>query len=109
MRRCARWLRALVLYSSLSSAAGAEPETLQQAWTQAYENNPSLEAQRASLHATDEQVSRALSHWRPSSRAKAMFDSCLDLTICTWADYDGAACAEFVECLADNLPGTLWD
>jgi len=63
-------LCALVLYSSLSSAAGVESETLQQAWTQAYENNPSLEAQRASLRATDEQVSRALSHWRPSSRAK---------------------------------------
>jgi outer membrane protein len=53
-------LCALVLYSSLSSAAGVESETLQQAWTQAYENNPSLEAQRASLRATDEQVSRAL-------------------------------------------------
>lgn len=70
LRRCARWLCAPVVYSSLSFAAGAEPETLQQAWTQAYENNPSLEAQRASLRATDEQVSQALSHWRPTSRAK---------------------------------------
>jgi hypothetical protein len=104
---CALVVCAPVLFSSLSSAAGTEPETPQQAWTQAYENNPSLEAQRASLRATDEQVSETLSHWRPSSRAKQCSTPCLDLTICTWADYDGAACAEFVECLADNLPGTL--
>jgi outer membrane protein len=39
---------------------------LEQAWTSAYRNNPSLEAQRASLRAIDEQVSQALSNWRPS-------------------------------------------
>jgi len=71
LRNCARWLCAPVLYFAFSSAVCAEPETLQQAWTQAYENNPSLEAQRASLRATDEQVSQALSHWRPSIDATA--------------------------------------
>src|SRR5580704_4707222 len=71
LRECVRWLYAPVLCSALSSAACAQPETLQQAWTQAYENNPSLEAQRASLRATDEQVSQALSHWRPSIDATA--------------------------------------
>jgi outer membrane protein len=49
-----------------SFSAQAEPETLEQSWVQAYRNNPSLEAQRASLRATDEQVSQALSNWRPS-------------------------------------------
>jgi outer membrane protein len=39
---------------------------LEQAWTFAYRDNPSLEAQRASLRAIDEQVSQALSNWRPS-------------------------------------------
>jgi outer membrane protein len=55
-----------VAYSALSFAACAETETLQQAWALAYQNNPALEAQRASLRAADEQVSQALSHWRPS-------------------------------------------
>lgn len=41
-------------------------ESLQEAWTLAYQHNPSLEAERASLRATDEQVSQALSNWRPS-------------------------------------------
>jgi outer membrane protein len=44
----------------------ANAETLEHAWTLAYRNNPSLEAQRAALRASDEQVSQALSHWRPS-------------------------------------------
>ena len=37
----------------------------------AYQHNPSLEAQRASLRAVDEQVSQALSNWRPSIDATA--------------------------------------
>jgi outer membrane protein len=67
--RCAYASCAAVLYSVLSVSARAETETLEQAWTLAYQNNPSLEAQRASLRATDEQVSQALSHWRPSADA----------------------------------------
>src|SRR5579863_278359 len=62
-------LRGPILCCLLASPAHAEPETLEQVWTQAYQNNPSLEAQRASLRATDEQVSQALSHWRPSADA----------------------------------------
>jgi outer membrane protein len=60
-----------VLYAVISSSAQAEPETLEQAWVQAYQSNPSLEAQRASLRAVDEQVSQALSNWRPSIDATA--------------------------------------
>jgi len=47
-------------------SAHAEPTTLEQAWVLAYRNNPSLQAKRAELRALDEQVSQALSHWRPS-------------------------------------------
>jgi outer membrane protein len=54
-------------------AAHAEPESLEQAWTLAYRNNPSLEAQRAALRATDEQVSQALSNWRPSIDATGAY------------------------------------
>jgi hypothetical protein len=50
-------LRAPLLYSVISSSAQAESETLERAWTQAYQNNPSVEAQRASLRAIEEQVS----------------------------------------------------
>lgn len=47
-------------------AHAAERQTLEQVWVEAYQNNPSLEAERAKLRATDEQVAQALSHWRPS-------------------------------------------
>ena len=47
----------------------AETETLQQAWSYAYQLNPSLQAERAGLRATDEQVSQAQSHWRPNIQA----------------------------------------
>jgi len=54
-----------------SHNANAEKETLLQAFAAAYQNNPSLEAERASLRVTDEQVSQALSHWKPSIDATA--------------------------------------
>jgi TolC family type I secretion outer membrane protein len=43
----------------------ARAETLMEAMTLAYQNNPTLQAQRASLRATDEGVPQALSGWRP--------------------------------------------
>lgn len=49
----------------------AAAETLEHAWILAYQNNPSLEAKRAELRATDEQVSQALANWRPSADATA--------------------------------------
>ena len=44
---------------------GASAETLQSALVQAYQNNPQLNAQRASARATDEAVPQALSGYRP--------------------------------------------
>ena len=64
-------LCAPVLYSALSFSAHAGPQTLEQAWVKAYQTNPGLEAQRASLRAIDEQVSQALADWRPSVDATA--------------------------------------
>ena len=46
-------------------AAAAAADTLEWALVQAYQNNPSLNAQRASLRATDENVPQALSGYRP--------------------------------------------
>jgi outer membrane protein len=65
-----RGLRARLLCAiagcCLAVASPAAAETLEHAWVLAYRNNPSLEAKRAELRATDEQVSQALSNWRPS-------------------------------------------
>lgn len=49
-----------------SLTTGAMAETLENALIKAYLNNPELNAQRASLRATDEAVSQALSNWRPN-------------------------------------------
>src|SRR5436190_923266 len=43
----------------------AQAETLESALAQAYRNNPTLNAQRAALRATDEAVPQALSNYRP--------------------------------------------
>jgi outer membrane protein len=51
----------------------AQAETLESALAQAYRNNPTLNAQRASLRAVDENVSQALAGYRP--RVTASFDS----------------------------------
>jgi outer membrane protein len=45
--------------------SGAAADTLEWALVQAYQNNPSLNAQRAALRATDEAVPQALSGYRP--------------------------------------------
>ncbi len=43
----------------------AQPRTLQDSLTAAYSNNPTLQAARAQLRATDEGVPQALAGWRP--------------------------------------------
>lgn len=49
----------------LLGAAPASAMTLEEALAAAYVGNPTLQAQRAALRATDEQVPQALSGWRP--------------------------------------------
>src|SRR5881397_2755718 len=59
-------LRASVAVMALLLAGlPADAETLEQALVQAYQNNPQLNAQRASARATDENVSIALGGYRP--------------------------------------------
>jgi outer membrane protein len=48
-----------------SSVVTARADTLEWALVQAYQNNPSLNAQRAALRAADENVPQALSGYRP--------------------------------------------
>jgi len=49
----------------LVAGRAARADTLEWALVQAYQNNPSLNAQRAALRATDENVPQALSGYRP--------------------------------------------
>lgn len=56
----------MCIWAACPVIAHAEVETLEQAWAAAYSQNPSLQSERANLRATDEQVSQALSHYRPS-------------------------------------------
>lgn len=53
----------------LCLGGAASAESLDEALAQAYLSNPRLEAQRAALRATDENVPQALAGWRPSFNA----------------------------------------
>jgi TolC family type I secretion outer membrane protein len=57
----------------LSFAPAVSAQSLEEALAQAYLGNPSIEAQRAQLRATDELVPQALSGYRPSAQASASF------------------------------------
>lgn len=58
---------AFLLAGSFANPVSAE--TLNEALAQAYLSNPRLEAQRAALRATDENVPQALAGWRPNFNA----------------------------------------
>ena len=62
--RTAWFLSALTLICAAAPLL-AEAQTLDSALVQAYMNNPSLNSQRASVRATDENVPQALSGYRP--------------------------------------------
>lgn len=64
-------LLAAVTVTFASSAALSQ--SLEEALAQAYLNNPTIEAQRAQLRATDELVPQALSGYRPSAEASASY------------------------------------
>jgi len=77
---CGRGVRAYIWAVASLSLAGvcigmtcseAAADTLEWALVQAYQNNPSLNAQRAALRATDENVPQALSGYRPKVSATA--------------------------------------
>jgi outer membrane protein len=56
---------AIGLTSALAPLASASAQSLEQALARAYAANPTLNAQRASVRAVDEQVPQALSGYRP--------------------------------------------
>ncbi len=68
MKLTKNFVRALLASSAIASfvAAPANAETLQEAMAMAYQANPNLQAARAQLRATDENVPIAISGWRPT-------------------------------------------
>ena len=56
---------ALLAYAS-AYTHGAAAQTLEEALVLAYQNNPTLQAERARLRAVDEEVPEALAGWRPT-------------------------------------------
>jgi outer membrane protein len=63
--RCAVAVTALLAFLGSPITTGARAESLRQALANAYKNNPRLDAERARLRATDEEVPRAISGYRP--------------------------------------------
>jgi TolC family type I secretion outer membrane protein len=57
---------ALILMGCLFAAAQSQADTVADVRSSAYQSNPTLQAQRAALRGTDENVSQALSGWRPT-------------------------------------------
>lgn len=64
-------LAALALAAALFLPGAVSAQTLEEALRLAYENNPTLNAQRAALRAIDENVPRALSGYRPTITGSA--------------------------------------
>src|SRR3954469_15696003 len=64
VRSGAGWVLCVVA-AALALPCAATAETLESALAQAYRNNPTLNAQRAALRATDESVPQALANYRP--------------------------------------------
>ena len=73
LRICLRSLRigALAAGLGMALAAGADATTLKEALNATYKFNPRLDAARATQRATDEEVPRALSGYRPSIKGSA--------------------------------------
>jgi len=60
-----RWVACVAAVAAALTSPYAIAETLDSALAQAYRNNPTLNAQRAALRATDETVPQALANYRP--------------------------------------------
>jgi len=64
---------AFAAFAAMGAAAQAETITLSEALGLAYETNPNLDATRAGLRATDENVAKANAGWRPQINAGGQY------------------------------------
>jgi outer membrane protein len=65
--------RILASGACLAMASVAMADTIEKALVQAYQNNPQINAQRAAVRATDENIPQALSGYRPRISATATY------------------------------------
>ncbi len=63
----------VALFATVIGPPRGVAQTLTDALIQAYQTNPTLEAQRAKLRSVDEGVSQALSNWRPTITFKTEY------------------------------------
>ena len=73
MLKKGRGLLAAVSVAWATTAIPALADTIERALVQAYQNNPQVNAQRAALRATDENVPQALSGYRPKISATGSY------------------------------------
>lgn len=64
---------AVAVFATMGVAAQAETITLNDALGLAYETNPNLDASRAQLRATDENVAKANAGWRPTVNIQGQY------------------------------------
>ena len=64
---------AFAAFATMGMAAQAETITLNDALGLAYETNPNLDASRAQLRATDENVAKANAGWRPTANINGQY------------------------------------
>lgn len=67
------WLVLPLAVAGFLPVAGATAQTLEETLVKAYQENPTLRAERARLRATDEGVSQALSNWRPTVQVSGSY------------------------------------
>jgi outer membrane protein len=65
------WLALSAMATAFVASSSVRAETIESALARAYEENPQLNAQRASVRATDEYIPQALSGYRPKVGATA--------------------------------------
>ena len=65
------WLALPAMATAFVAPSSVRAETIESALARAYEGNPQLNAQRASVRATDEYIPQALSGYRPRIGATA--------------------------------------
>ena len=67
------WLVLPLAVVGFLAVTGATAQTLEETLVRAYQENPTLRAERARLRATDEGVPQALSNWRPTVQVSGSY------------------------------------
>jgi outer membrane protein len=100
------WLALSATATAFVAAPNVEAEPIESALARAYEENPQLNAQRASVRATDEYVPQALSGYRPKVGAIATVgEQRADLTDVT-NTATGPGNAKCVQRVSDGQPNS---